>query len=164
MKAVAAVDAMVYVGMIAISALMLAQLPGMINDVKTVLQNQAASEEMKTIQDIQTLASAAPGEITITHTPLGKDTSIQISKVSSPPPIVSNPEVAQAKLCERYNILDECKGIVGQGYCQWNWVKHDCFFFPSPFTTPDQCRDGIQNVDEAGRDCGGNRCVPCQVR
>lgn len=159
-----AADAIAYVGMVAISALMIAQLPGSINDIRNVLQNQQLSEETKSIQDLQSLVSAAPGDITITHTPVGNDQSpIQISKTSTQPPIVSNPEKQLATLCERYNILDQCNGVVGKGYCQWNWINHDCFFVPGP-TTPDQCRDKQRDVDETGVDCGGNRCVPCQVK
>ncbi len=65
-KGIAALDAVVYIGLIGISTLMLAQLPDMIHNVQSVLQQQSSAEQAKTLSDLNLLSNAAPCSISIT--------------------------------------------------------------------------------------------------
>ena len=65
MKSQVAVNAIIYIGMIAISGLMFAQVPGMVNDIKTVTSQESVIEQAKTIASLLSLASATPNEIKI---------------------------------------------------------------------------------------------------
>ena len=78
-KAVAVTDAIIVVGMVAISALMFAQVPGMIDDIKVTLSKQSVRAQAVEIADKISLVSASPNDIEIIHNlPLGVSYTITV--------------------------------------------------------------------------------------
>ncbi len=61
------------VGMIAISTLMFAQVPGMVSDIKETLSQQSAHAKAVEIADLLGLAMSATGDLNYTYT-LSEDT------------------------------------------------------------------------------------------
>jgi len=66
-KATIVTDAITIVGMIAIGALMFAQVPGMIDDMKNTLSQESVRAQSVEIANLVTLVSASPDNIEIIH-------------------------------------------------------------------------------------------------
>ncbi|MBI2084098.1 MAG: hypothetical protein HYT70_00585 [Candidatus Aenigmarchaeota archaeon] len=79
-KGVVVVDALVNVGFIAISVLLLAtQLPAMSNDIRTVLDKESVNNQAKTVAGLLSIAYNSPGSITLSHEfPEGKDYKVTV--------------------------------------------------------------------------------------
>ena len=67
MKAAMVTDAITIVGMIAISALMLVKVPGMVDDMKTTLSQESVRSQAIEIANMITLVTASPYDIKIIH-------------------------------------------------------------------------------------------------
>lgn len=67
MKAAIVTDAITVVGMIAIGALMFAQVPGMADDIRDTLSKESVRAQAVEIANKLTLAGASPDDITVIH-------------------------------------------------------------------------------------------------
>ncbi len=68
MKALAVTEAILTVGMIVISATLLAtQIPSMVNDMKAVMSKESVVEKSKELANLLSIATALPGEIKLIY-------------------------------------------------------------------------------------------------
>ncbi|MEM5797262.1 MAG: hypothetical protein QXD72_01160 [Candidatus Aenigmatarchaeota archaeon] len=67
MKAAIVTDAITIVGIIAISSLLFVQLPGMIDDIKVVMEKESALAKAKELASLIALSNSAPSEIRLVY-------------------------------------------------------------------------------------------------
>lgn len=73
MKGNVVTNTVTIVGIFAIGALMFTKVPGMVDDIQTVLSKTSVIEKAAEISDMLTLSSSSPGDIKIVYTLVPKD-------------------------------------------------------------------------------------------
>lgn len=97
MKAIAVTEAILTVGMVVITSIMIAtQIPGMINDIKQVLSKESVGEKSQELANLLSIATSSPNEIKMIYA-LSSEKSYDISINNGYVNVSSDSEWATAK-------------------------------------------------------------------